>query len=160
VNGVLALFDRAPSPARKLDAIARQLRVAEETNHVRVTAGGAERTIAVTAVLQPTATRAATAADAVAERIVARLGGGADDVLRQQARAFYERAERAAATQRITVAQPVLGANYAPMRYDYMSGYIWVFFVGVIGIALTFVFGRLEARGRVRKRGVEEAEAS
>jgi Na+/melibiose symporter-like transporter len=160
VNGVLALFDRAPSPARKLDAIARQLRVAEETNHVRVTAGGAERTIAVTAVLQPTATRAATAADAVAERIVAQLGGGADDVLRQQARAFYERAERAAATQRITVAQPVLGANYAPMRYDYMSGYIWVFFVGVIGIALTFVFGRLEARGRVRKRGVEEAEAS
>ncbi|HEX2100046.1 MAG TPA: MFS transporter, partial [Candidatus Synoicihabitans sp.] len=160
VNRLLAFFDRAPSPTRKLDAIARQLRVAEETNHVRVTVGRSERTIAVTAVLQPTATRASERADAVAERIATGLGGEADGRWWQQACAFYERVERAAAAQRVTVAQPILAATYAPMRYDYMSGYIWVFFVGVIGIALTFVFGRLEARGRIRKRGIEEAEAS
>jgi MFS family permease len=158
VNGILRLFGHAPRSTRKLDAIARQLRVVGETNHVRVQADGIDRAITVTTVFHPGATQAALVSDPVASRIEGLLGREVGKPVRQQARAFYERVERAAAAQRITVAHPILGANYAPMRYDYMSGYIWVFFVGSIGIALTLVFGRLEARGAVSKRGIEEAE--
>ena len=74
-----------------------------------------------------------------------------------QARLLYDRIETAAATQRITVARPTLTTAYAVMKYDYMSGYLWMFVMGTIGIIITIAFTRVEARGLVRKRGVEEA---
>ena len=67
---------------------------------------------------------------------------------------------RAEKGERITIAHPALAAGYAPMKYDYMSGYLWMFFMGAIGIAITIAFRRIEARGLVRKRGIEEAEQS
>lgn len=159
VNAVLRLFDRAPSPTRKLDAVARQLRIPGETNHVSVTVGPAARTIEVRAVFESDAARANSRSDAVGLRLATLLGSPADEAALEKARAFFNRIESAALGQRLTVPHPVLGAAYVPMRYDYMSGYIWVFFVGVVGITLTFIFSRLEARGKVRKRGVEEAQA-
>lgn len=159
VNAVFGLFGRAPSPERRLAAVARNLRVVNETNHVRVTLGSDDRSLGITALLEPTSALSPRSADALHQRLTALLPA-ADDTAVRGARAFYERVEIAAATQRITVAHPVLAASYAPMRYDYMSGYIWVFFVGIIGILLTVIFGRLEAKGSVSKRGVEEAKAS
>jgi hypothetical protein len=35
-----------------------------------------------------------------------------------------------------------------------------MFLMSVIGIAITVMFRRFEAKGLIRKRGVEEAEAS
>jgi len=45
------------------------------------------------------------------------------------------------------------------MKYNYMSGYIWMCLVGLVGIVSTALFSRLEEKDYVRKRGVEEARA-
>jgi len=157
VNLVLALFNDAPNPGRRLAALARNLRVPTETNHVRVEPGPTPKTLSITAVLPPTAGQAKTV-DALVARLDAlllRQGVPSDFVLR--ARLFYDRIETAATTQRITVARPTLAVDYAAMKYDYMSGYLWMFVMGTIGIIITIAFTRVEARGLIRKRGVEEA---
>jgi hypothetical protein len=41
-----------------------------------------------------------------------------------------------------------------------MSGYLWMFVMGTIGICVTIAFVRFEKKGLIQKRGVEEAEAS
>jgi Na+/melibiose symporter-like transporter len=160
IKGVVAWFGVSSSPTYRLASIARNLRLVDETNHVRVIAGSRDRTISVTTFLQPAAVRAADATDPLGEKLTAKLGGELSGDRLLQIRAFCSRFEKATATQRLTVVHPLLTASYAPLRYDYMSGYIWVFFVGLIGIGLTFVFSRLERKGVIHKRGVEEAEAS
>ena len=157
VNAGLRLFDRAPSPSRRLSALARNLRT-PETNHVRATLGPGDHTISVVAVVGSSVSVPAATDDLVNIRLTALLGANPETVAR--ARAFCDRIEKSAATQRITVVHPVLAAAYAPLRYDYMSGYLWMFVMGTIGIALTLCFGRLEANGVIHKRGVEEALAS
>ncbi|PTX98425.1 MFS transporter [Opitutus sp. ER46] len=159
VNTVLSWFGHEPDPARRLEALARALRVAEETPHVRVTAEPDARRLAVTALFDDGATQV-TAVDAVARRLAQLLGNAAEAQRLGRARAFVDRVEKAAAAQRLTVVHPFLASAYVPMRFDYMSGYLWVFLVAVIGIALTLYFCRLERRGVIRKRGVEEAETS
>ena len=77
-----------------------------------------------------------------------------------QARAFYDRIETAAATKRLTVARPFVAAAYAPLKYDYMCGYIWMFLLGLVGLGITFVFTHFEKKGLIRKLGVEEEAAS
>jgi Na+/melibiose symporter-like transporter len=157
VNVVLALFDRVPSPDRRLSAMARDLRGLGETNHVRVTPGPAPKTLSVTAVLPTTATKAASVDDPVGRRLQALLGGTSQGDTVGQARAFYDRIESAAAAQRLTVAHPTLVSAYAPMKYDYMSGYLWMFMMSLVGIGITIAFVRFEAKGFVRKHGIEEA---
>jgi hypothetical protein len=165
VNGLLALFGHQPDPRHRLSALARSLRAAGPEGaaaQIRVTTGSAPRTISVTEVLNmpdaPAGTQSVQSSpgDPVSRRLAALLPAGAV----AQARAFYDRVQTAAAGQHLTVAHPILAADYAPMRYDYMSGYLWMFFMAAIGIALTFYFERLEARGVITKRGVEEAHSS
>ena len=160
VDSILARFDRAVSPTHRLTAIDRTLISAGETVQMLVKMGPSPRSVAVIAILQDTAPRATSLDDPVGRRLKALLGPAANDQAVRQTRDFYDRIAAAAATQRVTIARPLLAATYAPMRYDYMSGYLWMFVTGSIGIALTFVFGRLEARGVIRKYGVEEAEAA
>jgi len=160
VNVVLAMFDQVPHPDRRLSAMSRGLRIPAETNHIRVGPGPEPKTISVTAVLPESAAKASSMDDAVGRRFRALLATGGAGGAPAQARAFYDRIEKAAAAQRITIARPSLAWGYAPIKYDYMSGYLWMFFMGLIGITITMVFVRLEARGFVRKRGIEEARAS
>ena len=162
VNSGLALIDREPAPDRRLAAVARSLRVPAETNHVRATAGSGTRTIAVTAVMPAPvdATKTLAPDDAVGRKIGAFLGDRATPAGLAQARFFYDRIERAAGTQKLTVAHPVLTTSYAAMKYDYMSGYLWMFVMSFIGIIITIAFSRMEKRGLVRKCGLEEAQAS
>lgn len=157
VNLVLGLFDAVPRSDRRLTAIARNLRTPDEINHVRVDAGPSEKTITVTALLISNGVRVATTNDPVSKRLQTILGTG-DNLA--QARTFYDRIEKVAATQQITIAHPLIASGYAPIKYNYMSGYLWMFLMGITGIAITIVFGRLESRGFVRKRGVEEEQAS
>ena len=160
VNLVLSLFDKVPGTDRRIVAMSRNLRVPAETNHVRVGPGPGPKTISVTAVFPETAAKAASAADPVGTRLGEMLGKNNTGDLLLQARAFYDRAETAAATQRLTVAHPSLTSGYEKMKYDYMSGYLWMFVMSFIGIVITMIFVRLETRGFIQKRGVEEAEAS
>jgi hypothetical protein len=160
VNSVLAGFDHAVRPTARLSAICRNLRAPAESMQVRVDRGPDSHSLSVTAILEDTAARAASLDDPVGRRLTTLMGQNEGDNVLPQARAFYDRIDAAAATQRITLARPLLAAAYAPMQYDYMSGYLWMFVMAALGIALTIVFGRLETRGVIRKYGVEEAEAA
>jgi Na+/melibiose symporter-like transporter len=160
VNAVLGLFGDAPDPGRRLMALARNLRVPTETNHVRVEPGPGAKTLSVTAVLSDGATKATSVADPVGQRLHALLGNTATGDTLAEARALYDRIGTTAADQRITVARPTLTSAYAKMKYDYMSGYLWMFVMGLIGIGITFAFGRLEGQGYIHKRGLEEAMKS
>ena len=160
VNRGLALFDREPAPDRRLAAVARALRLPTDTNHVRAAAGPEPRTISVTAVMPAGMPRTPVTDDPAGRRIRGFLGDPPDPADLARARLFYDRIEKAAATQKLTVARPVLSTSYAAMKYDYMSGYLWMFVMSFVGIVITVVFCRFEARGLVHKCGVEEAQAS
>ncbi len=160
VNLVLSVFGQVPDPAHRLEAIARNLRIPTETNHVRVEPGPDPKTISVTAVLSEAATQAPASTDPVAQKFKTLLGNIANGATLPQTRAFYDRVEKAAAMQRITVAHPLLISAFAPMKYDYMSGYLWMFVMSFIGICITIAFKHYEAKGLIHKRGIEEAKAS
>lgn len=157
-NVVLRLFDAVPSPGRRLSATARSLRSPDQINHVRVEPGPSPKTITVTAIIPATAPSSAAVSDAISLRLESFLGAGSNVL--PQTRAFYDRIETSAALQRLTVARPLLTSSYAPMKYNYMSGYIWMLVMGLVGITIVTVFARLEARGFIKKRGVEEEQAS
>ena len=147
-------------PDRKLTALARSLRNPAGISHIRVLPVSGSRGISITAVLPPGERNAVSIDDPVGRRLLGLLGTKEAEGAVPQARAFYNRIETTAATQRLTIARPLLTSTYAPMKYDYMSGYIWMFLLGIFGIIITLVFSRLEAKGLIRKRGVEEAQAS
>ena len=52
--------------------------------------------------------------------------------------------------------RPFTAVRYAPQRYDYFSGYIFMFLTDILALYVTFVIVRLERKGVVRKLGVEE----
>ena len=157
---VLGRLNPFARPAHRLTSLARDLRRESGVDQLRVEKGHAPRSLAVTALLPGNAPGAPTLDDPLGRRLQTLLGASADAALARQARTFYDRIESAAAAQHLTVARPVLAAAYAPMRYDYMSGYLWMFVMGVAGIMCTVVFARMERRGVVRKYGVEEAAAA
>lgn len=160
VNWILALFDNAPTPDRRLAALARNLRVIGETEHVRVYPGPDKaKAISVITLLQPGAAKVSTVDDPIGQRLQSLLPSAQDAGVLAQARAFFDRIETAGATKRLTVARPFVAAAYAPMKYDYMCGYIWMFVLGLIGLSITFVFSHFEKKGLIRKYGVEEAAA-
>jgi hypothetical protein len=98
--------------------------------------------------------------DPITQRLQSLFGAHANGDTLAQTRAFYDRVVDAAATQRVVVEQPILTDGYAPLKYDYMCGYIGIFFLGLLGLAITFAFGRREKKGLIRKLGVEEARNS
>jgi MFS family permease len=159
VNAVLASFDAVPSPARKLEATARGLRTPGEINHVRINPGHSFKTISVVALLPDHYAVAGIPDDAITRKLAGLFREDKSGVV-AQARIFYDRIEKAAAVQRITVARPVIATSYAPMKYNYMCAYIWMLILGLTGVVITLVFGHFETKGFIRKRGVEEAQAS
>jgi MFS family permease len=159
VNGVLGLFGDGPDPLRRLRALARGIRVPGQLEHVNVQPGPAPKTLFVTAVLGETVPPAA-ADDATARLDRLLQGQAAAPDFARRTRTLLERFDLAASSERVTLAHPSLAAAYAPMRYDYMSGYLWMFVMGSLGIGITITFTRIEARGLIRKRGVEEAQES
>lgn len=160
VNAILGLFDAAPRPDRKLTALARSLRSPSDVNHVKITPGPEKKSFTVHVVLPPHAPVDSTASTLVSERMRQLLSPSASPQIVSQALHFYERVDATSASQRLTIAKPVLASAYAPMRYNYMCGYLWMFIMGAIGITITFVFCHYESKGYIHKRGVEEAEAT
>lgn len=159
VNWLLAFFDSAPTADRRIAATARSLRLAGQTEHVRIEEGAnGAKAISVVALLHGQATKAATLDDGVGRRLQSLLGGDAAGVA-AQARVFYGRVVKAATSQRLTVFRPNVETAYTPMKYDYMSGYIWMFFMGLCGLGITIAFLRQVKKGRIRRLGLEEAEA-
>jgi MFS family permease len=160
VNAVLGFFGDAPDPRRHLQALARGIRLPGQLEHVSVQTGAAPKTLAITAVLPDSVPSATPPGDQTARLGLLLQGSNVPADVIPRIQTLLNRIDAAASGERITVAHPALAASYAPMKYDYMSGYLWMFFMGSMGIAITLAFQYIEARGLVRKRGIEEAEQS
>jgi MFS family permease len=158
VNAVLGAFGAAPDPRHHLQALAQGVRIAGQLEHVRIDPGDGPETLRVVAVL-PDSVPEANAGEAARVDELLRGQNAAPDFARR-VQTLVERIDGAAPAQRLTLVHPVLASGYAPMKYDYMSGYLWMFVMGSLGVGMTFLFQRLEARGLIRKRGVEEAQRS
>jgi len=157
VYSISDLFTGPEPPDLLVASTARSLRIPGQIDHVRITSGRG-KSITVVALLSSSFPKYTGAPDAVLQRFQALLGSTApvDEVA--QMRALYDRVAAAAADERITLAQPFIKVSYAKMRYDYMCGYIWTFFMGLIGLGLTFLFALGQKKGLIRKLGVEEAK--
>ncbi len=160
VNAILGCFDAAPQPDRKLTALARALRSPSGVNHVKISPGPEKKSISVLAVIPPQAPTADSASTRLGERMRDLFGPTTSPQIASQALHFYERVDATSAAQRLTLAKPILATDYAPMRYNYMCGYLWMFIMGSIGITITFIFCYYESKGYIHKRGVEEAEST
>jgi len=157
VYSISDLFTGPEPPDLLVASTARSLRIPGEMDHVRITSGRG-KSITVVALLSSSFPKYNGAPDAVLQRLQALLGPSAPGDEAAQIRLLYDRVASAAADERITLAQPFLKVSYAKMRYDYMCGYIWTFFMGLIGLGLTFLFALGQKRGLIRKLGVEEAK--
>jgi Na+/melibiose symporter-like transporter len=157
VNAVLAQFDAAPREERRLGALARSLRASVPSGHAGMNATG-DRSLAVTVVLDAANPPPPVAQDAVSARLTELLGNTPDDAAR--ARSIYDIVVRNSPSQRITVARPIVRSGFIKRKYDYMSGYLWMFCLGTVGLFITFAFCARERRGLIHKRGLEESEMS
>ena len=167
VNAVVELFAIPAGPERRISAIGRSLREPGLTDHVGVRSlngsNEADHAIRVSAIFesQSAVTNVSSAmTDAIGQRLAELLGNNADLTQLASARTFYDRIVTASLEQRITIASPILKAGFAPMKYDYMSAYLWLLMLGLFGLGITIMFLRWERRGLVRKRGKEEVEAA
>jgi Na+/melibiose symporter-like transporter len=158
VNAILARFGDVAPPERRVFGLARGMRQAENMNHVGVRPTAADaHAIRVKAVME---NPVAPPTDAVLAGQLGALLPGSSEAVIAQAAALYARTVEIAPQQRITPVRPLVSSSFAKMKYDYMSGYIWMFLLGGIGLWITFAFARREKRGLIHKRGLEEAEAT
>ncbi len=63
------------------------------------------------------------------------------------------------ASLKLTVLIPVVDQGVVPIKYNYMSGYLYVFFLVLCGFGLVMYFIHQEKIGVVKKWGAEEAYA-
>jgi Na+/melibiose symporter-like transporter len=131
VNAITGVFTDPPAPEQRLNALARNLR----------------RTQADVKIKTPP------------EAVQTRLNKLLDTPTAQAAATLYAKTMTAAKEQRITIAHPVVEASYAKQQYDYLAGYVGIFVMQLIGLGITFYFLAMVRKGKVRRRGAEEAEA-
>lgn len=155
-------FGDAPRPERRIWAMARALRAPGICDNisVRVVSGG-ENVIRVLSVCESNAVFDTSGLEPLTPQVAGRIQNlffnNSHEQL-EQAISLYRRIIPAAAQNRITVARPFVTASFATMKYDYMSGYIWMLLVSILALGITIMFTRREARGLIHKRGREEAE--
>ncbi len=157
VNRVLAWFDAAPAPERRLRAVGRSLRRPDWIEHVGVAlVPGDDHAIRISAMVgtKPEDQKA----DPPTAIVVAKFAALGENAIKMGA--LHELAVVAAREQRMTVARPVLTAAFAKQQYDYLAGYVAVLVLQVVGLGIALSFLGMVRRGTVRRRGVEEAEAS
>jgi MFS family permease len=155
LNRIWAFIGEPPAPDRRLSAVAREMREAGAWPYVRGTdISGLDRHALRITALPERDTMPPANPD---PKILARCADfpGIDPAL---AAALYQRLESVAPNHRITPLQRTLAADYAPLRYDYLSGYLWMVFMSSIGLAICLAFTRREEQGLIRKRGLEENE--
>jgi len=77
----------------------------------------------------------------------------------QQPDVIVSNAIEQATAQRLTVVRPLITAAYAPQRYNYYMGYIFIYPIAFLGLILCYRFAWLDKKGLVPKRGLIEYEA-
>jgi Na+/melibiose symporter-like transporter len=161
VYWVMGFFTDTPPPERRMWASARAMRDHDVSRHIGVAESpSADRNaIRVTAVYQEDADLKRTV-DSLTPGMSAALATsfGGDQGLVRKAADLYQRTVDAVAANNITIAQPVLRTQFALPKYDYMSGYLWMISMSIVGFIITIFFARREARGLIHKRGREESD--
>jgi hypothetical protein len=95
------------------------------------------------------------------EDIQARLAELLADADNQELAALlYERVVELGSSNYLNVTRPYIEHSFSERQYDYMSSYIWMLILDIIGILITIDFVRREKKGQITKRGVAEMEAS
>ena len=153
VNGILAKFTDVAPPERRVFGMARGMRGSFE--HVSVRPLSPDE-FAIRILALPSTSAAATSQTAFNFPLASKISP-------ERAADFQTLLARAieiGPQQRITPVQPVITSSFAKMQYDYMSGYIWMLVLGIIGLGITIAFSRREAKGLIHKRGLEESEAT
>jgi len=137
VNFVISQFTEVPPPDQKLHSLARNLCKDEQIAHARADTLSGRNGLHIIAVAD-----SAVLADPASWR--ARL---------------LKDLRTEGASLKLTVLTPVVGNGIVPMQYNYMTGYIYVFVMVLIGFSLIRWFIRLEKAGKVSKLGAAEAHA-
>jgi MFS family permease len=163
IYGIWDWVGDPPTPERRIWATARVLRDLEHSPHVGAwdlteNTDFAFRLQAVYSdIPQPAEGEAVAPSDAAALARIAELLGQNNPLL-PAAMDLFQRAVPGAAQNRITIPTPVLEARFAPPKYDYMSGYLYMVIMSTVGLGICLFFTRRERKGLIRKRGREESE--
>jgi hypothetical protein len=160
-NAIWGLVAEVPGPERRILALGRGMREAGTLDHTRVTPVPGDATaIRVTALYEgaPPAAQADPDQAAVDTRLQGLLQDHPAAVV--PAQAVYRRILQVGAEQRMTIARPVVGTGFKPLKYDYMAGYLWMFVLQVVACLILWNFMKKVKSGQIRRRGVEEMEAT
>ena len=137
VNFLISLFTEVPPPGQKLVSLARGVGAGDDPNNARVDALPSRNGLRVTKVFASDSGKGTTA---LAARLVEKV-----------------RAE--GASLKLTVPVPLLDKGVVPIKYNYLVGYLYVFFMVLCGFGLVGFFLLKEKAGVIRKLGAEEVEA-
>lgn len=151
----MALFTDPPPPEQRMWATARALRDKEASPHVGISDISQEEAHAIRlrSILPATPLP-----DGSTNEHLAALLGGTNALDIQAAANIAERLISTAAQNRITILKPMLRNEFAPPKYDYMSGYLWMILMSAVGYGICIMFTRREERGLIHRRGQEESE--
>ncbi len=138
VNALLVRFTELPTPDQKLHSLADSLSKGGRIGHARADALQNRNGVRITAV----------AAD---EKL---------DDLETWIKQMREKVRGDCASLKLTVLTPLIGKDVLPMKYNYMSGYLYTFALVAIGLILVVYFIYKERAGVVRKWGAEESQAA
>ena len=130
VNALLARFTELPAPDQKLHSLAGSLSKGGRIGHAR--------------------------ADALQSchgvRIIAVAAEERPGDLATWTTQMREKVRADCASLKLTVLAPLIGKDVLPMKYNYMSGYLYTFALVAFGLGLVVYFLHKERTGAVRKR--------
>ena len=137
MNFLLSRFIDLPAPDQKLISLSRNVCKGEVISHARATPLAGRNGVHIIVV-----------ADGVPSGDTRLWMGKVMDKIRLEC-----------ASLKLTVPTIVVDQGVVPLKYNYMSGYLYVFMLVMCGFGLVMYFIRQEKKGIVRKWGAEEALA-
>jgi hypothetical protein len=137
MNALLSRFVELPSPDQKLISLARNVCKGGPISHARSSALSGRNGVHIVVVAD--------------EATVENSAPWANRVL--------EKLRTECASLKLTMLMPVIDQGVVPLKYNYMSGYLYVFLLVLMGFSLVMYFLHQERIGVVKKWGAEEAES-
>ena len=137
MEAVLSPFAEVPPPDQKLVSLARSLGAGDGADNARVEALPARNGLRVTCAFDEEALR--------------KVG--------DPAALLVERIRAEGASLKFTVPAELVDKGIVPIKYNYLAGYLYIFFMVFCGFLLVGFFLMKEKAGVVRRLGAEEAEA-
>jgi Na+/melibiose symporter-like transporter len=162
VYAIMDVFTDTPPREQRIWASARALRDPYLTPHVGISdiSKDDQYAIRVTAIYDKPSLAThplESLSPALAASIINAFSG--NQALAQSGADLYLRTKDAVAGNKLTIAEPIIRTQFTPPKYDYMSGYLWMISMSIVGFIITVLFVRREKKGLIHKRGREESDA-